>query len=153
MARAVGLLARREHSKIELERKLAPHASDAEEVQQVMQRLQQQGLLSEERFVASLVRRRAAAKGNAVIFHELRQHGVSADVMEAVQQELRTSEYDRALAAWQKRFGSPPADKREQARQMRFLAARGFSGDIVRKLVPACVAVSNEAEPDLFDNF
>lgn len=146
MARAVGLLARREHSRIELERKLAPHASDPEEVQQVLQRLQKQGLLSEERFVASLVRRRATGKGNAVILHELRQHGISADALHEVKQELQGTEYERALLAWEKRFGTAPADRREQARQMRFLASRGFSGEVVRKVVPPCAADIPEYE-------
>jgi regulatory protein len=50
-------------------------------------------------------------------------------------QTLRSTELDRARALWQRRFGTPAQDVREQARQMRFLASRGFSGNVIRRVL------------------
>ena len=136
MARAVGFLARREHSRPELARKLARHADDPLEVEAVLERLQQQGLLSEARFAASVMHRRAAGRGSALVLQELRQHGVSAAALEQAHEQMQATELERAQAAWQKRFGVAPADAKDQARQMRFLAARGFSTSIIRQVVP-----------------
>lgn len=134
-ARAVDLLSRREHSRLELGRKLARYAEDPSEVEDVLSDLERQGLLSNDRFANSLVHRRAGKLGTSRILQELRQHGVSAEQVAEVRETLQGSEIERARAVWQKRYGKAPADAAEKAKQMRFLAARGFGGDTIRKVI------------------
>lgn len=133
--RALKYLAAREHSRSELMRKLAPHAEDQAEIERVLGELQQRGFLSEARFVASVVHRRAAGHGTARIRQELSLKGITADQMRAALEELQPSELARAHAVWVRRFGSPATDPREQGRQVRFLMARGFSGEVVRRVL------------------
>ena len=136
-ARAIGYLSRREHSRTELQRKLQPYANpnDADEIPRLLDELEQGKWLSNQRFAQSLVNRRAPAKGAAVIMHELRQHGLPDAELEPLRQQLQATEYERAQAVWSRKFGSPPADAREYARQIRFLASRGFSGAILRRIL------------------
>jgi regulatory protein len=133
--RALKYLAAREHSRSELMRKLAPHAEDPATIEAVLDELEVRGLLSEERFVASVVHRRAAGHGAARIRQELSLKGITADQMRAPLEALQSSELARAQAVWSRRFGSSAADPRELARQMRFLMARGFSGEVVRRVL------------------
>ncbi|MBW7925549.1 MAG: recombination regulator RecX [Burkholderiaceae bacterium] len=134
-ARALRALARREHSRAELERKLAPHAESAEQLQALLDRLVETGLLSNERFAQSVVYRRASTRGAAVVRHELRTHGLSEETVAAQVASLEQTEFERARALWVRRFGSAPESIAERARQMRFLLARGFSAEVVRRVV------------------
>lgn len=134
-ARAIGLLSRREHSRSELQRKLAAHCDDAAELQQLLGWLETGGWLSQERFAESIVHRRASRHGARRIMHELRQHELPEDIIADVAENLRATELERARAVWSRRFGSPPADAREYARQSRYLAARGFSPDCLRRIL------------------
>ena len=149
-ARAVDYLSRREHSRLELSRKLGRYASDPEEVELVLTDLERQGLLSNDRFANSLIHRRAGRLGAARIVQELRQHGVSPERVADVRASLQSSEEDRARAVWEKRYGKPPVDAADSARQMRFLAARGFRHDVIRKVIAAAGAAMLD-EPDTFD--
>jgi len=141
-ARALQWLAQREHSRIELRRKLLRRARlDAQEgdddpapaVDQLLDWLEAKQHLSPSRFVESRLQVRAARYGNLRIRQELAQHGLSADAQQA--QALAASEFERARNLWQRRYGSPGADVAERARQMRFLAGRGFSPEVVRRVV------------------
>ncbi len=108
----------------------------AAQVDRLLDRLQTQGLLSEERFVESRVRARAPAFGARRIEYELAQHGLQ--LPPPARRHLHDSELQRALQLWQRRFGPAlPDDPRERARQARFLAARGFSGDVIRRVLAA----------------
>ena len=119
----------------ELARKLAPHADSHEEVEALLDELTRQGLLSEQRFVESLVHRRAARHGSARIRQELSASGIDpADHADALA-ELQKDELARARAVWSRRFQHPPTEAREQARQMRFLLGRGFSASIARQVL------------------
>lgn len=134
--RALKHLARREHSRLELARKLAPHAEGPDEVEAVLDALQAAGWLSEERFVESVVHRKAARLGAARIRQELQGHGLSSEAVAETLQALNATEFERARAVWTRRFGDQAAsDPGERARQMRFLAARGFSPEIIRRVV------------------
>ena len=132
---ALKYLAAREHSRSELLRKLAPHAQDANDIEQVLDELALKGFLSEERFVASVVHRRAAGHGLARIRQELSLKGITADQMRETLDALQPTELARAQAVWTRRFGTPATDLREHGRQMRFLMARGFSGEVVRRVL------------------
>lgn len=136
-ARAIGYLSRREHSRLELSRKLAAHvnAEDPDELDRTLNELEQGNWLSNERFAQNLVNRRASGKGTAAVMQELRQHGLEADQLQEIQQQLRSTEFKRARAVWEKKFGAPPGSPKEKARQIRFLASRGFSASALTRIL------------------
>ena len=155
--RALQWLAQREHSPQELRAKLlraaaAPlpgqdgrrDAADvAPEVDALIAWLAARGHLSSQRFVDSRIHARQARFGNRRIEHELRQHGLAPDP--AAQQALRESELERAREVWRRKYGSVAGDAAARVRQMRFLVARGFSADVVRRVVRGA------AEPGIDD--
>ena len=148
-ARALGFLARREYSRAELRARLAAHAPDAEVLDAVLDQLAAKKLLSDQRFLESLVRRRADRFGAARIQHELRTHQVSAEQLAPALAALKASELERAREVWQRRFGEAPASREERLRQMRFLAGRGFAAEVIRKVVGAAGRSSGDTEaPD-----
>ena len=134
-ARAVSLLSRREHSRQELFRKLAPHAESPEALEQVLDDLARENWQSDERFAHGLVNRQAGRQGASRILSTLRQHGLDADTLSELGDSLRNTELDRAREVWQKKFGKAPEDAREHARQIRFLASRGFSPELLRTIL------------------
>jgi regulatory protein len=129
--RALRLLAQREHSRFELARKIAPLADSPEALERVLDELERDGWLSPERFAESLARRRSERFGLRRIEHELGTHRLDPAVSAPVLQSLRETERERASAAWRKRFCEPASDATERARQHRFLAQRGFTGDAI----------------------
>lgn len=129
------MLARREHSRAELERKLAPHADSPEELRRLLDDLEAQTLQSDSRYVESLARRRAERFGAARIREELRQRGVDVALVDTAFSELRRTELQRALDLWRRRFGAAAANRDERLRQMRFLAQRGFDAEVIRRVV------------------
>ncbi len=147
--RALKYLAAREHSRAELERKLAPHAQDtpeasaAQQIAAALDALQTKGLLSEARVAEQVLASKSPKFGSRVIAQTLRNKGLSASLVGQTVAQARGSERERAQAVWQKKFGSAPpihtlpAPDRAKARaqQMRFLAARGFDADVVRQVV------------------
>jgi regulatory protein len=137
---AVALLSRRDFSRAELRGRLLRAANEpgAEaEVDRVLDTVQEQGLLSEERFVEGFVRTRQARFGPARLRHDLSRRGVSEDRIDAALKSAGCDEYAAAYALWLKRFKSAPPDARAWARQARFLAARGFSHDVIRRVLKA----------------
>lgn len=133
--RALKLLSMREHSRVELRRKLAPHADSAEQLEAVLDELAARRFLCLERFAESVAHRKAARFGAARIRAELTQHQLPGEAVDAVVRGLRETEFERAHGLWVRRFGEPATALPEQARQTRFLLARGFAGDIVRRVV------------------
>ena len=133
--RALRHLSLREHSRLELTRKLAPHAESDAQLQEVLNALASAGWLSESRFARSLAHRRAARYGLHRIEAELDTHGVALDTHQELHAELSASEQERAWAAWQRRFGSRPDTELDRARQWRFLMQRGFSADTIRAVL------------------
>lgn len=127
------LLARREHTRAELARKLAPHGTE-EDIATVLDELARAGLQSDARFAESYVRSQAARLGAARLRQTLRQKGVAAELVDAQVRDL-PDETRRAREVWQKKFAAPPADAREWARQARFLQGRGFSAETIRRLL------------------
>lgn len=135
--RALRLLSQREHSRVELQRKLAAHVQEGDDLAAVLDDLQARGFISAERVADSVVNRRAARLGTQRLVQELRSKGLEDDLVRATAERLRATELERAQAVWQQRFGGMPVSSlEERARQMRFLAARGFCGDVVRRVVP-----------------
>lgn len=136
-ARALRLLARREYSRAELERKLAAHADEPGALAQALDELSALGFINEERVAASLLHRRAPRLGAARVLQEMKAKGLGAAALADAAAQLRETELERARAVWQKKFGAPAASLAERARQARFLASRGFSGDVVRRVLQA----------------
>jgi regulatory protein len=140
---AITLLSRRDFSRTELRVRLlgaAGAATDgvdvsAAEVDRVLDTVQAEGLLSEDRFVEGFIRTRQARYGPVRLRHELLRHGVTEERIEAALKLVARDEYTAAHALWLKRFKSAPPDAREWARQARFLGARGFSHDVIRKVL------------------
>ena len=135
--RALAMLARREHTRAEMARKLSPHAESPEQVDQLLDALIARGWLSETRFAESRANTLTRKFGSRKIEHDLRSRGVSADVVEQTVARALSEELENCRAAWQRKFGVLPQDAAERGRQMRFLAGRGFSAEAVRQVLKA----------------
>lgn len=135
LERALRLLARREHSRFELSRKLARHARSRDELNAVLAELESRHYLSEERFAESLVRKHAEKYGDAFIRHSLRQHQLPEALIAHASASLKQTEEARARALWERRFSGVSTDPGERLRQMRFLADRGFPHHLIRRIV------------------
>ncbi|KJH83015.1 recombination regulator RecX [Pseudomonas sp. KSR10] len=134
---AMDLLARREHGRIELSRKLRSRGAPVELIEPALDRLAEEGLLSEARYLESFVRMRAnAGYGPLRIREELSQRGLSR---EDIEQALRDSGFDWSAQlqdVWRRKFaGELPSDQRERARQGRFLSYRGYPLDLISRLL------------------
>jgi regulatory protein len=153
-ARALQLLAQREHSRTELRRKLLAHAravcvartdgdagvpaaADDDDpgpcLDKLLDWLEAHRYLSAPRFIESRVHARAPRFGHLRIRQELAQHGLEPDP--ALMQSLKATEFERARAVWARKFDGPADEPAARARQMRFLAGRGFSMDVIRRVV------------------
>ena len=145
---ALRLLARREHSRVEMAQKLSASGrkskeakESTEEITAVLDHLEHTGLLSDQRMAEAYLRSHAARLGKARLRMNLRAKGVAAELIEqclAHEEQggvAMASESERALQVWQSKFGQAPENPREWARQARFLQARGFSSDIIRALL------------------
>jgi regulatory protein len=122
----------REHSRLELGRKLAKYAEEGDDVDALLDFLEKNNWLSQERFAESLVHRRAGRYGNSRVIAELQQHGVKGEDLADLKSGLKETETARAKEVWRRKFGTPPQDAAERSKQIRFLMARGFSGSAVR---------------------
>jgi regulatory protein len=126
-ARALRYLSAREHSRVELTRKLSRYAQEDDDVEALLDALEAAKLLSQIRFSESLVHRRATRFGNNRILSELHSHGIKGDALTDIKANLAQDEIARAREVWRKKFDRPPVDAAERGKQMRFLQQRGFS--------------------------
>jgi regulatory protein len=134
-ARALGLLARREYSRQELERKLALYTENPDEIPELLDDFERRGWLSERRVVAQVIASRRRRFGARRIAHELHQKGVSQSAVAGAREQLQESELDAARAVWARKFGTLPRDTRERARQIRFMQSRGFALETVLMII------------------
>jgi regulatory protein len=129
----------------------------AAEVDALLDWLSAHGYLSQERFVESRVHARQSRFGNVRIQRELQMHGVPLDA--SARQSLKESEYERAREVWRKKFGSASTEGRtevaagaaDRLRQMRFLAGRGFSPEVIRRVVRQRGEDGNDVGQDTTD--
>jgi len=131
-ARALRLLARREHSRDELARKLSPHAESPEVLQGLLRELESRGQLSNERFAESRARVLARKFGPARIRHDLQAKGVAQALIERV---TGTDELETARAILQRKYRQPARTREERAKRARFLQGRGFSAEVIHRVV------------------
>ena len=154
-ARALRLLSMREYSRkglgAKLEEaaarslKLAESQSDSEpvipgkslalQIEEVLDDFEARGWLSDQRFAEALVRRRSERFGTRKIQDELQQAGVDSSKTADLLRTLKETEYQRAHELWLRKFGSVAQEQKERARQYRFLASKGFSSEVVSKVV------------------
>lgn len=133
--RALRLLSGREHSRAELERKLARFEEEPGALAAVLDKLQAKDFINEGRVVESVLHRRSAKLGAQRIKQELQAKGLEPEAVALAVDRLRANETERAREVWRKKFGSSPADAAERGKQMRFLASRGFGGDTIHRVV------------------
>ncbi len=131
--RAIGLLARREHSRAELARKLVA-VGTTEEIDTVLAQLESEGLLSDARYAEAYVRSHGERFGAARLRQTLRTKGIGTELASAQVRAL-PDELERARLVWARKFASAPRDAREWSRQARFLQGRGFAVEVVRRLL------------------
>ncbi len=136
-ARALRLLARREHSRAELRRKLSPHVEEGVDLEALLDDFTKRGWLSEARFVEQTVRAKARKYGPLKIAHHLREKGIDEAGIESALARARADEGEALAGAWRTRFGRPPADEAEKAKQVRFLQQRGFALEAVLRFLRA----------------
>jgi regulatory protein len=133
--RALRLLGGREHSRAELERKLRKHEEEPGQLARVLDELQAKDFISEQRVVDSVLHRRAPRLGAGRLRQELQAKGIDGEMVSQALQALRGTELSRARDVWQRKFGQPPQDAAERGKQARFLAARGFSGETIHRVL------------------
>jgi regulatory protein len=139
--RAIAHLARREYPRAELRARLLATGATAAEVDPLLDELAASGFLSDARFAQGVVRQKAGGYARRAIARTLKEKGVgdeaARDALAAIDP---ADELAQATALWQRRFGAPPADDREKARQLRFLLSRGYGPGIAFKVLRAAGA-------------
>ena len=133
--RALRLLSQREHSRAELTTKLARHVQEGDDLAGVLDDLQAKDFINETRVLESVVHRRASRLGAARIRQELQAKGLAGEAIQEAVARLQDSELERARGVWARKFAQPPQTPQENAKQTRFLLTRGFSGDVVRRVL------------------
>jgi regulatory protein len=133
--RALRLLGQREHSRSELERKLAKYEEEPGTLARALDELAAKDFISEARVVQSVLHQRASRHGAARVRQELLHKGIAPEAVAEAMAALAGSELQRAREVWQQRFGTPPQDAAERAKQMRFMLARGFAAGVAAKVL------------------
>jgi len=148
-ARALQYLARREYSRAELRSKLLPHVQTGEDADSEFDPRQVQpvdldallddftarGWLSDARAATQLVHAKRSRFGTQRIAHDLRQKGIAENLISEALPQLKETELSAAREVWKKKFGTVPQDDKEKAKQVRFLQSRGFSMNVVFKVL------------------
>ncbi len=131
------MLARRDHGRVELGRKLARHADESDDIPALLDDLERAGYLSDGRVAEQIARRHAGSHGPMRVARDLEARGVRAADIENVVAAAREAEPAQALQVLRRKFPDPPVDAAEYARQGRYLANRGFSPAVIRRVVRA----------------
>ena len=113
----------------------APPKASALDIEVILDDFEERGWLSDERFAEALVRRRSERYGTRKIQDELERAGVDSGKSAQLLKTLKETEYQRAYELWLRKFGALAKEQKERARQYRFLASKGFSSDVVSKVI------------------
>jgi regulatory protein len=133
--RALQALARRELSRAELEARLLQHVTETDDLAALLDDLEKRGWLSDARALEQTVRTRSARFGTQRIAHELRQKGISEELINATIPQMKQGELEAARNVWQRKFATFPQDQKEKAKQVRFLQSRGFSMEVIFRVM------------------
>jgi len=134
-AQAIRLLARREYARSELEHRLIAKGAPRNEVGFVLDELIAQGYLSDARYARAMATQKAGGYSRRSIAEALKAKGIARTDIERALGEAEADDEKTLRALWQRRFGKPPTDEREKARQVRYLQARGFALSAIFKLL------------------
>lgn len=136
---ALGLLARREYSRGELEEKLGRRSQDAALIDQVLDALEEQGLQSDERFTEHFVRYRVSqGKGPIKIRQDLRMKHISSRQIDDCLDQDDEFWREQAFQVYQRKFsGAPVNDDKDFAKRLRFMVSRGYSAHLIYPLIEA----------------
>ena len=137
--RALRLLARREHSRTELSRKLAAAGFERDAIDPMLDAFEAKNWLSDQRFAESYIADHRARAGSIKLGYDLRQRGVPEGIIDELLSANQDSELERARAVWQKKFNCPPTDVSEKSRHIRFLQSRGFTLETIRQTIGECL--------------
>lgn len=155
VARGIDYLSRREHSRAELATKLKRFLDESQtydDIEDALNVLQEKGYLSDGRYAENRVRVRGSRYGNRRLVQELRMNGVDSDTISEAMQEAG-DESARALAVWKRKFRELPQDPKERNRQIRFLASRGFSFDIISRILSGGFEEDEDGSCDSGENW
>ena len=137
--RALDYLAKREYSVAELAQKLNTVARqyelDADEIPEILADFKKRNWVSDTRFTEQILHARKSKFGSARIAHELREKGVSDELISEAVQDVKENELANAKAVWRKKYDAPPSSREEWAKQARFLQSRGFGFEIIKKVI------------------
>lgn len=146
LATAVRMLARREYGRAELRARLLVRGVAGPDADAALDELERRGLLSDARYAQAVVAQKAGRYGRRAIAHALKEKGVDEVATASALAGLAgRDEVDEALALWRRRYGAPPADEREKARQVRFLLSRGYPMSVALKVLRAAGAAADDA--------
>lgn len=134
-ARALSYLTRREYSRQELEKKLSCDESTSDELKNILDKLEQQKLLSDERVAEQVLYTRSRKYGSRRIRYELQRKGINDHLIETAMKDFEQTEFTVAQALWSKKFGHAPATLAERGKQIRFLAGKGFPSRVINKVL------------------
>lgn len=137
--RGLDYLAKREYSVAELAQKLNTVARqyelDADEIPEILADFKKRNWVSDTRFTEQILHARKSKFGSARIAHELREKGVSDELISEAVQDVKENELENAKAVWRKKYDAPPSSREEWAKQARFLQSRGFGFEIIKKVI------------------
>lgn len=135
--RALEYLGKREYSTVELGQKLKAYADESDDIPALLADFKTRGWLSDARFTEQLVRVRKTKFGSAKVAHELREKGISDDLIAEAVSDINANELENATEVWRKKFKQPASNRNEWAKQARFLQSRGFGFDTIKKVLNA----------------
>lgn len=137
--RGLDYLAKREYSVVELAQKLNTVARqyelDADEIPEILADFKKRNWVSDTRFTEQILHARKSKFGSVRIAHELREKGVSDELISEAVQDVKENELANAKAVWRKKYDAPPSSREEWAKQARFLQSRGFGFEIIKKVI------------------
>ena len=132
---AIRLVARREHTRLELTKKLIVRGFERGDVDTLLNDFEEKGWLDERRYIDIFLRAKRCRYGSLKLIRELEVRGISRDLIEEVRPGIQSGELDAAQGVWQKRFGVQPKNSTELAKQIRFMQSRGFEQEVIKSVV------------------
>jgi regulatory protein len=129
------LVARREHTRLELTKKLIVRGFERGDVDTLLNDFEEKGWLDERRYIDIFLRAKRCRYGSLKLIRELEVRGISRDLIEEVRPGIQSGELDAAQGVWQKRFGVQPKNSTELAKQIRFMQSRGFEQEVIKSVV------------------
>lgn len=142
-ARALRYLARREYSRMELEKKLSDGEYIVDEIKRVLDKLEQQNFLSDERAAEQMVHVRGRKYGSKRLRYELQMKGIAEHIIDDTIKNFKQVEFSSAYALWNKKFGTAPSSSGERNQQIRYLLGKGFPFEVVSKVLDDSLEMDN----------